>query len=68
MTYENEFTSMSLRVPRSFRDKYDKQTDFWKELGDFFVKMAKHLTKADLNQLRIDNPHVFEFVEEVLPE
>lgn len=67
MSYEHEYTSISIRVPKSFREQFNKTQEFWEELGDFFVKVAKELNKIDLNQLRIDHPLIFTFLEEMLP-
>ena len=68
MSYEHEYTSMSIRVPKTFREEYNNTRDFWKELGNFFFEMSKYINKKDINQLRIDNPQIFKFIEEMLPE
>lgn len=67
MSYEQEYTSISIRVPKSFRDKFNETKEFWKELGDFFVIFAGHVNDNTIKILKEENPTIFEFLEELLP-
>ena len=61
------YTSMSIRVPVSFRKKYVATKDFWKELGVFFAEVVKPLTAKQLNVLKSRYPDMIQFIEELLP-
>ncbi len=65
--YEDLYTSMSIRVPSSFRNRFEKTQDFWKELGSFFVKLVEPLDPNQLEEIKIKYPNIIKFIEEMLP-
>jgi len=67
MSYEQIFTSISIRIPKSLRVLYMKARDFWKELGAFFSAVVLLIEEKELDELRVRFPNIIMFVEDVLP-
>ena len=57
---------LSKQVDKIFREKFTKQTEFWKELGELFVAMAGNSTRAELEAVKGEFPLAFEFVEDYI--
>ena len=57
---------LSKQVDKLFREKFEKQSMFWEELGLLFVAMAGNSTRQELDEIKHEFPIAFEFVEECL--
>jgi len=63
MGIKTDQANLVLTVPKTLRDQSKQQKEFWKQLGQLFVEMAKQHTAAELEILKHKYPLGFQLAE-----